>query len=48
MPSDSVTRMRVGSGSVPPRSANMPSKIGTTNSSMPMHISIAMMNTTTG
>ena len=43
-----VTSTWVGSGSVPPRSANMFSKIGTMNSSMPTHISAAMISTTTG
>jgi hypothetical protein len=45
---DRTTRNWVGSGSSPPRSANIFSKIGTMNSSMPMTATIAMMSTTTG
>ena len=45
---DSATRTRVGAGSWPPRSVNIDSKIGTMKISMPMHMRIAMQNTTTG
>jgi hypothetical protein len=42
------TRTWVGSGSSPPSSRNIPSKTGTMKTSMPMHMMIARMNTTTG
>ena len=40
--------IRVGSGRVPPRSAYMPSKIGTTKSSIPETIRKIRLSTTTG